>query len=97
MNFASAGENEVKQAEFIGALSSYTFDKDYACVTIIQWDNNNTNYASYAKINGNSPDIAESRLFGSIYISTGIFINVKKGSVFTTSPSISFLMYGASY
>ena len=97
MDYTGTGESEVKQAEFIGQYGAYTFDKDYACVTITTWDNNSTNYANYAKIDGNSPDVADVRLFGNIYISTGVFINVKKGSAFTTSPSTTFLMYGASY
>ena len=88
---------KVNQAEFIGEYSSYTFNKDYACVTLTTWANDGTNYASRAKIDGNAPDVADVRSFGGLYISTGVFINVKSGSVLTTSPSTTFLMYGASY
>ena len=96
MDFMSGG-GKVNQAEFIGQYASYTFNKNYACVTLTTWSNEGTNYASYAKIDGNSPDIADVRSFGGLYISTAVFINVKSGSALTTSPSTSFLVYGASY
>ena len=92
---ASSGGGDLNQAEFLTINSGYTFTKDYASVTLTTWDNSSTNYANYAKIDGESPDLADVRSIGGLYLSTAVFLNVKKNSVFTSQ--YSFVVYGASY